>query len=522
MRILKRLLQPVGLSISRSHALRGNACRALCAHEKSKWVINSRVALLFAVIVLFLTAVHHTDQPAYAKDMRQLNIQADKAKKALLEKATAEKKAALVEEEQSRRQILKDRNALLKAVQELEAQNIKFQSEIEAMETESVALKKQEEELSKKLAETDSVMRELVGVIRVNAKDIRTLVEHNLQTALEDNSTKFLEAIAGQSKFPGIADMEKMVDVLYDEIQNSGQVRITRGSIIDRAGNAAQAQILVVGNFTAAYRNGEETGFLNYSPAGKKLFALSRLPSKHFQKQIHHYMDGQSEAIPIDISRGAALRQLTHQLSLMEQIPKGGPIVWPILAILALGILIVLERVFFLLRRRLNADRFAERIEKLSTRKDWQECESTCKRYAGKPTARVVAAGLACRHMEREAMENALQEAILKEIPPMERFLSTLGMLAAIAPLLGLLGTVTGMIDTFHVITQHGTGDPRMMSGGISEALVTTMLGLTVAIPIMLAHTLLNRAVDKRIGQMEEKAVALINIVHKSRDADIH
>jgi biopolymer transport protein ExbB len=93
-------------------------------------------------------------------------------------------------------------------------------------------------------------------------------------------------------------------------------------------------------------------------------------------------------------------------------------------------------------------------------------------------------------------------------------------MLAAIAPLLGLLGTVTGMIDTFHVITQHGTGDPRMMSGGISEALVTTMLGLTVAIPIMLAHTLLNRAVDTRIGQMEEKAMALVNIVHRNRSTD--
>jgi biopolymer transport protein ExbB len=74
------------------------------------------------------------------------------------------------------------------------------------------------------------------------------------------------------------------------------------------------------------------------------------------------------------------------------------------------------------------------------------------------------------------------------------------------------------MIDTFHVITRYGTGDPRMMSGGISEALVTTMLGLSVAIPIMLAHTLLNRAVDNRIGQMEEKAVALVNIVHKSRN----
>jgi len=99
----------------------------------------------------------------------------------------------------------------------------------------------------------------------------------------------------------------------------------------------------------------------------------------------------------------------------------------------------------------------------------------------------------------------------------MERLLSTLGMLAAIAPLLGLLGTVTGMIGTFHVITLHGTGDPRLMSGGISEALVTTMLGLSVAIPIMLAHTLLSRGVDNMVGTLEEKAVALVNIVHKYR-----
>jgi biopolymer transport protein ExbB len=119
--------------------------------------------------------------------------------------------------------------------------------------------------------------------------------------------------------------------------------------------------------------------------------------------------------------------------------------------------------------------------------------------------------------MSREEMENALQEAILREIPPMERFLSTLGMLAAIAPLLGLLGTVTGMINTFHVITSHGTGDPRIMSGGISEALVTTMLGLAVAIPMLMAHTWLGRAVDKTIGEMEEKAVALVNMVHKTR-----
>ena len=128
-------------------------------------------------------------------------------------------------------------------------------------------------------------------------------------------------------------------------------------------------------------------------------------------------------------------------------------------------------------------------------------------------------AGLGCCDMQREEMENVLQEAILREIPPMERFLSTLGMLAAIAPLLGLLGTVTGMIDTFHVITalRHGRSahDVRrhFRSPGHDNA------GAFRGHPHHVAHTLLNRSVDNKIGQMEEKAVALVNIIYKNRRA---
>ena len=114
-------------------------------------------------------------------------------------------------------------------------------------------------------------------------------------------------------------------------------------------------------------------------------------------------------------------------------------------------------------------------------------------------------------------MENGLQEAILGEIPRLERFLSTLAVLASIAPLLGLLGTVTGMINTFQIITFHGTSDPRLMSGGISEALVTTMLGLGVAIPIMLCHSLLSRRVETIIAQLEEKSISFVNMVCQAR-----
>jgi biopolymer transport protein ExbB len=110
-----------------------------------------------------------------------------------------------------------------------------------------------------------------------------------------------------------------------------------------------------------------------------------------------------------------------------------------------------------------------------------------------------------------------LTEAILRELPRLERGLSMLAIFGAVAPLLGLLGTVTGMIDTFRVITLFGTGDPKLMSGGISEALITTEIGLAVAIPIMLLYTFLRRKVDGIVGEMEEKAVGLSNIILKER-----
>ena len=125
----------------------------------------------------------------------------------------------------------------------------------------------------------------------------------------------------------------------------------------------------------------------------------------------------------------------------------------------------------------------------------------------------VIKAGLAVRHRDRETQESVLQEAILHQLPRVESGLSVLAVLGAVAPLLGLLGTVTGMINTFRVITLFGTGDPKLMSGGISEALVTTELGLIVAIPIMLMHTFLPRRADHIIGDMEEKAVQLTNII---------
>jgi biopolymer transport protein ExbB len=173
----------------------------------------------------------------------------------------------------------------------------------------------------------------------------------------------------------------------------------------------------------------------------------------------------------------------------------------------------------FLNRVHRNTGKYMTRVNKLASEGKWDECEEIVQRHKGEhsPVNHVIEAGLRARHEDRETLESILQEAILRELPRVERGLSVLAVLGAVAPLLGLLGTVTGMIDTFRVITLFGTGDPKLMSGGISEALVTTELGLAIAIPIMLLHTLLSRRSNHIVGDMEEKAVSLINIIEKDR-----
>lgn len=475
--------------------------------------MKTRICWLLAVLFITLMMV----SPSAAQDMRAIQMEAQQAKAELVQKAAAEKAAAEKAAAESRAKIMQDRSALEKAIADLEAANQKLDQQVESLKQESKDLDQHEQELSESLAQTDSMINELVGVIRINAKDVDALITQNLQTALDEKPTLFLETISQNQRFPGMDDVRALAEGLRAQIAAAGEVMLRESLIVDRAGREVKADVLLLGPFTAAYRIGSEVGFCNYSATGRKLYALSRLPDNRMQKQLRRYLSGKSDSVPMDVSRGGALRQLTHELKLWEQVPKGGPIVWPILIILAVGILIILERVIFLLRKKLDADKLVQTIESHTAENDWLACEKACECHPNIPVARVLKSGLDCCQMQREEMENSLQEAILREIPPMERFLSTLGMLAAIAPLLGLLGTVTGMIDTFHVITLHGTGDPRLMSGGISEALVTTMLGLTVAIPLMLSQTLLSRAVDKKIGELEEKAVALVNVIHKNR-----
>lgn len=456
--------------------------------------------------------------PDIQSDMRTDYIESEKQKQAMVQKAQEEAQLAEKDAKHRHMQIVSDRSSLIKAINDLKDKNAGLEKSIASSETRLSELAKEEEKLRTALLETEAVNKELSGFVKGYAKDLDTLFSQSPQSALASERDAFLKPLITETRFPSMDDIRHMVDALFDEIRLSGAVRRIDSVIVDRSGHESLSNVLLLGNFTACYTLGKETGFLLYSEKSDRLFALSKLPKSKISKQNRSYIKGSTDGVYLDISKGGALRQMTHELSLLEQVPKGGPIIWPILAIFAVAVLIIIERIFFLRRKSVDEETFTRALCLHLTKGETDQCLLMCEENIHKSIPRIMKAGMDCREMDRVDMENALQESILSEIPKLERFLSTLGMLAAISPLLGLLGTVTGMINTFHVITYYGTGDPRMMSGGISEALVTTMLGLTVAIPIMLAHTLLSRRVENMIGKMEEKAVAFVNTIYKTRE----
>ena len=471
--------------------------------------------IVVPIIALLLFNGSHSGLSA--EDMRQTQMAVEAEKEALLKAVTQEKLAAQKESEKSRERILSDRAALLSAVKVLKERAASLDKENSELERQLASALEEEKQLNETLSQADTVLGELTGVIRVSARDLNALMEQNFQTTFSPQDTQRLETISDQSEYPGMKDIQELVNLYFSEINRSGEVRIERGSFINPSGEEVTGDILVLGNFTTAYRQNGDIGFLDYIPGNQRLQALLKSPGRRVKSKLAAYMNGKSEDVPIDVSKGGALRQMAHGTSLLDKIPQGGPIVWPILGILAAAVLIVIERIIFLARKKMNTQGFMNSVSEMAMAGKWEDCRRFCESQQEKPLAKVILAGINFKHMQREDMENAIQETILREIPPLEKYLSTMGMLAAIAPLLGLLGTVTGMINTFHMITFYGTGDPRMMSGGISEALVTTMLGLMVAIPIMFAHTMLSRKVETTIGELEEKAVSFINLVSKTQ-----
>ncbi|CCH47319.1 MotA/TolQ/ExbB proton channel family protein [Pseudodesulfovibrio piezophilus] len=377
-------------------------------------------------------------------------------------------------------------------------------------------LLKKETQLKEDLEQQAHELKTIDGTIRTAGKQARDYFHESLTTPEFPERSAILKTILTPDTFPGLLGIQRLLSLYLDEMEASGAVIRRTGAYIGTDGQDHTGEIIRIGTFSAAYREQDGSlGFLRPTAGGESLVAVKGDPGWSMSSTMNAFFDGTSAAFPIDISNGAALTRLAQeQKSVMEWLSAGGLLVWPIILVGVVAIILILERFYTLSRIRGNSTRNMKAILTMVSEGKWKQCQAFCSEKRKFPTCRIIGHTLQYMGNTREIIENAFQEGLLKELPTLERFLPTLHVLAAVAPLLGLLGTVTGMINTFQVITVYGTGDPRMMSGGISEALVTTQLGLAVAVPIMILHHILERRVDQIIGDMEEKgtgfAVALM------------
>ncbi|MBW2187317.1 MAG: MotA/TolQ/ExbB proton channel family protein [Deltaproteobacteria bacterium] len=411
--------------------------------------------------------------------------------------------------------------AVYVAKKELKSQIFQLRTKVKRVQTQVVVqqktLQKKQQQVQQLIVERrndDELMTNLTAAVRISAKQLQELLQRSPLTALDPQRPQQLDVILNQDYFPGLDDMTTMADLFLSEMKLSATVQVPTLAYTDSSGHQQQGPVLLVGPFLAVGQAHGDNDLLRYNPQQRRFSAIEAKLPWSAARALKRFLAGEVDSVPLDLCSGDALEQLARQKGFVDRVRGGGVLVWPILLLAVVAVLIGLERMLFLKRVHDNTDRTMREVNRHAEAGNWQGCEDLVQGGAS-PVYNVVRAGLHARHEDREILESILQEAILKELPRLERALPLLNIMGAIAPLLGLLGTVTGMISTFEVINTYGTGDPRMMSGGISVALVTTMLGLIVAIPIMLLHTLLSRQVEHIIGDMEEKSVALTNIIHR-------
>jgi biopolymer transport protein ExbB len=377
-------------------------------------------------------------------------------------------------------------------------------ADLRSLETRSAAAEQQYQSNESKIAEETArlnerlgALRELFGVLQQTAGDFRGVVQSSIVSAQYPARDAFLSDLikkAGSgSRLPSIEELEKLWFEMQRQAVESGKSVKFTAEVVDPNGDKRQAEVTRVGEFNAV-AGGD---FLYFDSERGNLVELARQPAGRYTGVAADYVDapaGQVENFWIDPSRGSILALLIQSPNLMERIHQGGIVGYVIIALGLVGLLLFLERLVSLsaidakVRRQMKSTEPSE----------------------DNPLGRVMATYSKYRGTDQETLELRLTESIAQETPSLTRFLPLLKIISVVAPLLGLLGTVTGMINTFQAITLFGTGDPKLMAGGISQALVTTVLGLCVAIPTVLLHTIAQGR-SKRIAQViEERAVGIM------------
>ena len=345
-------------------------------------------------------------------------------------------------------------------------------------------------------------LNELFGHMQSITTDSRVTFESSLTAAeFGKDREKFLgdltQKMGESTELPTIEEIERVWYEIMREMKATGEVSRFTATVINVDGTQTECDVVRVGVYNAVCGN----SYLEYVPTKGQYQFLARQPAGRYTSSAGRVSNADASSgyvsfsvDPSGPSGGALLANLVQNPSLVERINQGGIIGYIILAIGGITLLYAIYKyvMLWMMGREVQA----------------QLASSTPN--SNNPLGRVLKVGASHMKETIDRLELKLAEAIMAERPSIERGISFVKIVSVVAPLAGLLGTVTGMIVTFQQITLFGTGDPKIMAGGISQALVTTVLGLVVAIPTTLAHSFLQSSARSVVDVLEEQATGIV------------
>jgi biopolymer transport protein ExbB len=346
--------------------------------------------------------------------------------------------------------------------------------------------------LDKRLGE----LKELFGVLQQVSGDTRSKFQTSVISAQIPGRGVFLndfaQSMGSSTKLASISEIERLWFELQREMTQSGKVTTFNREVVLANGDRVNQPVTRVGGFNLI----TEGKYLEYIDETGSVAELIRQPSGRFLSTTEDLTTSQGEttAFALDPTGGSIISLLVQAPNFKERVDQGGPVGYIILGLGLIGLLIALERLINLV---LVGAKVKRQLKTATASSD-------------NPLGRVMQVKENNPNLDTETLELKLSESILREVPKLSSRLTLIKIISVVAPLIGLLGTVTGMILTFQAITLFGTGDPKLMAGGISQALVTTVLGLVVAIPMVFIFAYLNGRSRGIVTILQQESTCII------------
>jgi biopolymer transport protein ExbB len=340
-------------------------------------------------------------------------------------------------------------------------------------------------------------LKELFGVLQQAAGDARGNFDNSVtQIQFPERSewmTEFAQKMGQTNKLATMDEIERVWFELQREMTETGKVVSFDASVVNKNGEEETRKVTRIGAFNVI----SDGNYLEYIPETGRLVELQRQPGGTYTNKVEDLESSSSglQAFGIDPSRGQLLGMLVQSPTLAEYIAQGKQVGYAIIVLGIFGLAIAFWRLIALSATSAAVSRQAKNLEN----------------PGNNPLGRVLKVAHDSPNVDIEGLELKLGEAILKETPKFNSMLPMLKIISVVAPLMGLLGTVTGMIVTFQAITLYGAGDPKMMAGGISTALVTTVLGLVVAIPTVFLYTMVSGRARALSQVLNEEAAGMLS-----------